>query len=60
MVKPHSSAFMKRRTVQPDDAAKGPHLRGQSCSRPAAQPGGGGDKQAWAPPLPETNIGVGR
>lgn len=42
MVKPHSSAFMKRRTVQPDDAAKGPHLRGQSCSRPAAQPGVGG------------------
>lgn len=41
---PHSSAFMKRRTVQRGDAAKGPHLRGQSCNQPTAQlsPGGGG------------------
>lgn len=49
MVNPNSSAFMKRRTVQPDGAAKGPRLRGQSHNHPAAwlnlgAGGGGGGK----------------
>lgn len=44
------SAFMKRRTVQPNGAARGPHLCGQSCNQPATQLSWGDEyKRALAP-----------
>lgn len=50
MVNPSASTFMKRRTVRPDGAAKGPRLRGQSHKRPAAWLNPGAYGQALAPP----------
>lgn len=51
MVNPNSSAVMKMRTVQPDDAAEGPHLHSESCAHPAPQLSRIGEyEQALSPP----------